>query len=411
MRLIEAAERDGRLRPGGTIIEPTSGNTGTGLAIAARLKGYRVIAVMPDKMSREKIDLLRAYGAEVVVAPTDVAARVAAVLLPRRRPAHGGDPGRLPAQPVPQPGQPADPLRDDRPGAVAPDRRAASPTSSSASGTGGTITGVARYLKERNPDVVVDRRGPGRLDLLGRRGPSLPRRGRGGGLLARDLRPVGRRPLRARLRPRLVPDHPPARRARRACWSAAPAASPSTRRCEVARGDRRSRGDGRRDPARRRPRLPVEDLQRRLDGPARLLERRVRPHGGRRAPRQARRPARSRRWSWWRPRQRVRDAIALLHEHRVSQLPVVSQPRPAPRWSGSIGERGLLKHARGRPRAHGDGDRRRDGAAVPRRRRRPTRCARPSSCSPATARRSLVTEDGRPAGIVTRADLLEALVS
>src|ERR1041385_1379487 len=73
MRLVEAAEKDGRLRPGGTIIEPTSGNTGTGLAIAARLKGYRVIAVMPDKMSKEKIDLLRAYGAEVVVAPTDVA--------------------------------------------------------------------------------------------------------------------------------------------------------------------------------------------------------------------------------------------------------------------------------------------------------------------------------------------------
>src|SRR6201992_3861461 len=70
--MIEAAERDGRLRPGGTIVEPTSGNTGTGLAIAARLKGYRVIAVMPDKMSREKIDLLRAYGAEVVMAPTDV---------------------------------------------------------------------------------------------------------------------------------------------------------------------------------------------------------------------------------------------------------------------------------------------------------------------------------------------------
>src|SRR6201989_3181912 len=70
--MIEAAEREGRLRPGGTIVEPTSGNTGTGLAVAARLKGYRVIAVMPDKMSREKIDLLRAYGAEVVVAPTNV---------------------------------------------------------------------------------------------------------------------------------------------------------------------------------------------------------------------------------------------------------------------------------------------------------------------------------------------------
>src|ERR1700742_5248029 len=70
--MIEAAERDGLLRPGGTIVEPTSGNTGTGLAMAARLKGYHVIAVMPDKMSKEKIDLLRAYGAEVVVAPTDV---------------------------------------------------------------------------------------------------------------------------------------------------------------------------------------------------------------------------------------------------------------------------------------------------------------------------------------------------
>src|SRR5215207_11231407 len=72
LRLIEAAERDGLLRPGGTLVEPTSGNTGTGLAIAARLKGYRVIAVMPDKQSKEKMDLLRAYGAEVVVTPTEV---------------------------------------------------------------------------------------------------------------------------------------------------------------------------------------------------------------------------------------------------------------------------------------------------------------------------------------------------
>ena len=112
MRMVEAAERDGRLRPGGTIIEPTSGNTGTGLAIAARLKGYRVIAVMPDKMSREKIDLLRAYGAEVVVTPTDVVAGLAAVLLPRRRPADAGDPGRVPAQPVREPGQPGDALPD-----------------------------------------------------------------------------------------------------------------------------------------------------------------------------------------------------------------------------------------------------------------------------------------------------------
>src|ERR687886_840007 len=71
--MIEAAERDGKLRPGGTIIEPTSGNTGHGLAIAAALKGYRCIFVMADKQSTEKQALLRAYGAEVVLCPTNVA--------------------------------------------------------------------------------------------------------------------------------------------------------------------------------------------------------------------------------------------------------------------------------------------------------------------------------------------------
>src|SRR3954447_11687489 len=62
LRMIEAAERDGRLQAGGTIVEPTSGNTGVGLAIAAAIRGYRCIFVMPDKMSQEKISLLRAYG-------------------------------------------------------------------------------------------------------------------------------------------------------------------------------------------------------------------------------------------------------------------------------------------------------------------------------------------------------------
>src|SRR6266568_426968 len=72
LAMIEAAEQSGQLRPGATIVEPTSGNTGTGLAIAASLKGYRLVCVMPDKMSSEKITLLRAYGAEVVVCPTAV---------------------------------------------------------------------------------------------------------------------------------------------------------------------------------------------------------------------------------------------------------------------------------------------------------------------------------------------------
>ena len=154
MRLVDAAERDGRLRPGGTIIEPTSGNTGTGLAIAARLKGYRVIAVMPDKMSREKIDLLRAYGAEVVVTPTDV-----------------------------DPDSPrsyyrvADRLTAEIPGAFQPNQYAnpANPETHELTtgpelwrqsggalthlvvgvGTGGTITGMARYLKAQNPRIEV----------------------------------------------------------------------------------------------------------------------------------------------------------------------------------------------------------------------------------------------------------------
>jgi cystathionine beta-synthase len=70
--MIEAAEREGKLRPGGTIVEPTSGNTGVGLAIGAAIKGYRCIFVMPDKMSQEKISTLRAFGAEVVITPTAV---------------------------------------------------------------------------------------------------------------------------------------------------------------------------------------------------------------------------------------------------------------------------------------------------------------------------------------------------
>ncbi|MCU0225598.1 MAG: cysteine synthase family protein, partial [Acidobacteria bacterium] len=68
--MIEAAERDGRLKPGGTIVEATAGNTGVGLAQAAAVKGYRCIFVLPDKMSEEKIALLKAYGAEVVVTKT-----------------------------------------------------------------------------------------------------------------------------------------------------------------------------------------------------------------------------------------------------------------------------------------------------------------------------------------------------
>jgi cystathionine beta-synthase len=152
--MIEAAELAGHLRPGGTIVEPTSGNTGVGLALVAAQRGYRCIFVMPDKMSREKIALLRAFGAEVVVCPTEV--------------------------------EPEDPrsyysvsrrLAEELPGAFNPNQYA-NPANPQAHydttgpeiweqvgdeldvlvagvGTGGTISGIGHYLKECNPAIEI----------------------------------------------------------------------------------------------------------------------------------------------------------------------------------------------------------------------------------------------------------------
>jgi cystathionine beta-synthase len=152
--LIEAAEREGKLRPGGTIVEPTSGNTGVGLAIAAAIKGYRCIFVMPDKMSQEKIALLRAYGAEVVICPTAVDA---------------DSPESYYSV--------SDRLAEEIPGAFKPDQYSnmANPEAHYEQtgpeiwkqtggeidafvvsvGTGGTISGAGRYLKEQNPGLLV----------------------------------------------------------------------------------------------------------------------------------------------------------------------------------------------------------------------------------------------------------------
>jgi cystathionine beta-synthase len=152
--MVEAAEREGKLKPGGTIVEPTSGNTGTGLAIVAALKGYRCIFTMPDKMSREKISLLKAFGAEVIICPYAV-----------------------------EPESPesyysvSDRLAEEIPGAYKPDqyRNPNNPSAHYATtgpeiweqtageldalviavGTGGTVTGTARYLKEQSPDVQI----------------------------------------------------------------------------------------------------------------------------------------------------------------------------------------------------------------------------------------------------------------
>jgi cystathionine beta-synthase len=152
--LIQAAERDGKLKPGGTIVEPTSGNTGVGLAIAAAIKGYRCIFVMPDKMSQEKIALLRAYGAEVVICPTAVE--------------HDSPESYYSV---------SDRLAEEIPGAYKPDQYSnmANPQAHYevtgpeiwrqtggeldavviSVGTGGTISGAGRYLKEQKPDLLV----------------------------------------------------------------------------------------------------------------------------------------------------------------------------------------------------------------------------------------------------------------
>jgi cystathionine beta-synthase len=154
LRMIEAAERAGVLKPGGTIVEPTSGNTGHGLAIAAAIRGYKCIFVMPDKMSQEKISLLRAYGAEVVITPTSVP--------PESPESYYRVADRL-TEEIPGAFQPNQYFNEENPAAheatTGPEiwRQTDGRITAFVTGvgTGGTITGVARYLKSQNPDVLV----------------------------------------------------------------------------------------------------------------------------------------------------------------------------------------------------------------------------------------------------------------
>lgn len=152
--MLDAAERGGFLRPGGTIVEPTSGNTGSGLAMAAAIRGYRCILVMPDKMAREKIDLLRAYGADVVVTPTNV---------PNDSPeSYYGVANRLAAE-IPGAFQPNQFHNHANPEAhyhttgpeIWEQTRGTITHFVAGLGTGGTISGAARYLKEQNPNIHV----------------------------------------------------------------------------------------------------------------------------------------------------------------------------------------------------------------------------------------------------------------
>src|ERR671933_402754 len=382
--LIEAAEREGRLRPGGTIVEPKSGNTGTGLAVAARLKGYRVIAVMPDKMSREKIDLLRAYGAEVVVAPTNV-------------------PPESPESYY----RVAERLAAEIPGAFQPNQyfNPANPAAHYAStgpeiweqtvgrvthlvagvGTGGTITGTGRYLKERNPEVVVDGAGedfwpqtfdPAVVDrwitVSDRESFLMTRRlaqteailagGSGGTALVAAVRVARELDDPDALVTVILPDG--GRSYLSKIWSDAWMTENGflERRADQTVGDvlRAKREAGEMPPL-------------------------VTVHA----------------------HQKVRDAVALLHEHRVSQLPVVSAHDPAS-VVGSVGERGLLRHAVS------------DAALLDADIVDVMEPPFPAVAATDPVREAvellvgdrqalLVSEHGRAAGILTRADLLEAL--
>jgi cystathionine beta-synthase len=402
--LIEAAEREGRLKPGGTIIEPTSGNTGTGLAIVALLKGYRVIAVMPDKMSREKIDLLRAYGAEVDVAPTEV-------------------PPDSPESYY----RVADRLTEEIPGAFQPNQyfNQANPEAHyhatgpeiwrqtagrithfvAGVGTGGTITGAGRFLKERNSDIEVIGADPvGSIYAGGEVKPYLVEG------VGEDFWPESFDPEVVD-RYVTVSDRDSFLATRRLAQAEGILAGGSSGMAvhaalEVARGLDDSEAlvvvvlpDGGRSYLskiysdawmrqygflERAPELSVGDVlgRKHAEGEIPPLVT-VETHA------------------------RVRDAVAKMHEHGVSQIPVVSAHDPQT-VAGSVTERGLLRRAVEdaslleaeiidvmEPPLH----------AVP-----ATDGVREAvDLLSGESEALLVTSDGRPVGIVTRADLVEAL--
>jgi len=152
--MIEAAEKAGIIRPGFTIVEPTSGNTGMGLALAAAVKGYKIIFTMPDKMSKEKMDLLRAYGAKIIVTPTTV---------PPDHPASYTEVAKRIVQTTPNAFMPNQYFNQTNPEAhyktTGPEIWAQTggrvDMLVAGMGTGGTITGTARYLKENNKRIHV----------------------------------------------------------------------------------------------------------------------------------------------------------------------------------------------------------------------------------------------------------------
>ena len=154
LAIIEAAEQRGELKPGGTIVEGTSGNTGVGLAIAASLKGYRCIFTMPDKMSQEKVRLLKAYGAEVVITPTAVPPDHPDHYIVKARQIVQQTPGAVLADQFYNPVNPEAHYLTTGPEIW--EQTGGKVTHFVAgAGTGGTVSGAGKYLKEKNPKVRV----------------------------------------------------------------------------------------------------------------------------------------------------------------------------------------------------------------------------------------------------------------
>ncbi|MGB3909044.1 MAG: cystathionine beta-synthase [Pseudolysinimonas sp.] len=153
-RIIDAAEREGKLKPGGTIVEPTSGNTGIGLALVAQQRGYRCVFVLPDKVGEDKRNVLLAYGAEIVVTPTSVAPEspdsyysVSDRLVKEIPGAFKPDQYSNPNGPLSHYETTGPEIWRDTDGKVT--------HYVAGVGTGGTISGAGKYLKEQNPDIRV----------------------------------------------------------------------------------------------------------------------------------------------------------------------------------------------------------------------------------------------------------------
>ena len=154
MPMIESHERAGTLKPGGTIVEATSGNTGVGLAIAAALKGYRCIFTMPDKMSQEKVRLLKAFGAEVIITPTAVPHDHPQNYVMMAKRIVSETPGAVLAGQFENPANPAAHFATTGP-EIWEQTDGRITHFVAGAGTGGTLTGVARYLKSKNPNIKI----------------------------------------------------------------------------------------------------------------------------------------------------------------------------------------------------------------------------------------------------------------